>query len=139
MTQQSVCVINYLDHVGVVVGDVQEAMQFYSDVFGISMVPIVEEPTQRVFAAVLEVGQTRIELLQATHSDSTIGRFMERQGPGLHHIAFSVKDINETTNRLRSSGFPLTEEQPREGITGMINFIHPKATHGVLIELVQPK
>ncbi len=139
MAQQTACAVNHLDHVGVVVTDLKEAMRFYIEVFGIKEPPILEEPSQGLVAAILEVGQTRLELLQATREDCTIGRFVAEHGEGIHHIAFAVDDIYKAVDALKARGIPLTGDQPRQGITGIINFIQPIAAHGVLLELVQPQ
>ena len=138
MSQQMACTVNYVDHIGLAVTDLKEAMRFYGEVFGITEPPILEEPSQGLIAAILEVGQTRVELLQATREDSTIGRFVAQHGEGMHHMAFAVDDIYKAVDDLKARGIPLTEEQPRQGLTGTIIFTHPSAARGVLVELVQP-
>lgn len=138
MVQQRACTVNHVDHVGLAVTNLREAVRFYCDVFGIPEPPILEEPSHGLIAVILAVGQTRVELLQATREDSTIGRFIAQHGEGIHHIAFAVDDIHKSVEILEARGIPLTDEQPRQGLTGIISYLHPSATSGVLVELVQP-
>ncbi len=129
--------VDYMDHVGVAVSDIDVAMAFFVETFGVPPAPIEELEDQGVKACLIEVGQTRLELLQPTGPDTSVGRFIERRGEGLHHLAFNVKNVAEGIEAAKSQGLQMIDEAPREGLSGIIAFIHPKSTHGVLTELVQ--
>lgn len=131
------CVVDYVDHVGVAVADIEAAMSFFVETFGVPKTKVEELADQGVRAALIEVGQTRLELLQPTGPETPVGRFIERRGEGLHHLAFNVKDAAESLEAIRSQGLQVIDEAPREGLSGIIAFIHPKSVHGVLTELVQ--
>ena len=134
---QAVCTVQYIDHVGLAVRDLEAAMKLYSEVFGATMGEVLELPDQGVRGTLLEMGQTRLELLEPLDPDTAIGRFLARRGEGLHHLAFHVENIEEKLESLKAHGFELVDLQPRPGITGLIAFIHPRSVHGVLTELVQ--
>ena len=131
------CVVDYVDHVGVAVADIDAAMDFFVGTFGAPPAKVEELEDQGVRAALIEVGQTRLELLQPTGPETPVGRFIERRGEGLHHLAFNVKDVAESLEAVKSQGLQVIDEAPREGLSGLIAFIHPKSTYGVLTELVQ--
>ena len=131
------CVVEYVDHVGVAVSDIDAAMAFFVETFGVPAAEVEELEDQGVRAALIEVGQTRLELLQPTAPETPVGRFIERRGEGLHHLAFNVKDVVEGLEAVKSQGLQVIDEAPREGLSGIIAFIHPKSVHGVLTELVQ--
>ena len=127
-----------LDHVGIAVGDLAQALAFYRDALGLDVEPPEEVPSQRVRAHFVPVGEATIELLEPTSADSPIAKFIEKRGPGVHHLTLRVDDIRETLGRLKARGVRLVDETPREGAEGaLIAFVHPASTHGVLVELKQ--
>lgn len=127
-----------LDHIGIAVGDLSQALAFYRDALGLDVEPPEEVPSQRVRAHFVPVGEATIELLEPTSADSPIAKFIEKRGPGVHHVTLRVDDICDTLARLKARGVRLIDEAPREGAEGaLIAFVHPASTHGVLIELKQ--
>ena len=127
-----------LDHIGIAVGDLSQALAFYRDALGLDVEPPEEVPSQRVRAHFVPVGEATIELLEPTDADSPIAKFIERRGPGVHHVTLRVDDIRDTLGRLKARGVRLIDEAPREGAEGaLIAFVHPASTHGVLVELKQ--
>ena len=131
------CIVDYVDHVGVAVADIEEAMGFFRRVFGTPAAEVEELEDQGVRACLIEVGQTRLELLQPMGPETPVGRFIERRGEGLHHLAFNVKDVSEGLEAVKGQGLQVIDEAPREGLSGLIAFIHPRSAHGVLTELVE--
>jgi len=128
-----------LDHVGIAVKDLSAALAFYRDALGLEVEAAEEVTNQRVRAHFVPVGKSKLELLEATAPESAIARYVEKRGPGLHHITLRVDDIDAAVNHLRSRGIRLIDEHPRPGAEGStIAFIHPSSAHGVLIELKQP-
>jgi len=132
-----------IDHVGVAVADLDEAIAFYGRVFGMRCVHVETNEEQGVREAMLSVGPTPeggcIQLLAPLNPDSTIAKFLDRNGPGVQQVAYTVDDIDATCAALRERGVRLLYETPRRGTAGSrINFVHPKDTGGVLVELVQP-
>jgi methylmalonyl-CoA/ethylmalonyl-CoA epimerase len=128
-----------IDHVGVAVPDLDEAIEFYARVFGMRCVHTEENPEQGVREAMLAVGdgQDRVQLLAPLTPDSTIAKFLERNGPGVQQVAYRVADIDAACAALRERGLRLLYESPRRGTAGTrINFVHPKDAGGVLVELV---
>jgi len=127
-----------LDHVGIAVQDLGKALMFYRDALGLEVETPEEVYSQRVRAHFLQVGQSSIELLEATASDSAIAKYVEKRGPGIHHITLRVPDIRDALAQLKARGVRLVDEQPRPGAEGsLIAFVHPSAAHGVLVELKQ--
>lgn len=127
-----------LDHIGIAVADLAEALAFYRDALGLDVAPPEEVPSQRVRAHFVPLGEAAIELLEPTSPDSPIGKFIAKRGPGVHHVSLRVDDILETLGRLKARGIRLIDEAPREGAEGaLVAFIHPASTHGVLVELKQ--
>jgi methylmalonyl-CoA epimerase len=127
-----------LDHVGIAVRDVAAALAFYRDALGLEVDESEEVASQRVRAHFIRVGEPALELLEATASDSTIAKYLEKRGPGLHHITLGVDDIAAALAQLRARGVRLVDETPRPGAEGaMVAFIHPASAHGVLVELKQ--
>jgi methylmalonyl-CoA/ethylmalonyl-CoA epimerase len=127
-----------LDHIAVAVSDLEKGLTLYVQLLGLDHEGTEEVPEQRVRAALLRAGATRIELVEPTGPDSPIARFIERSGEGLHHIAFQVGHIESALEKLKAHGVRLIDEAPRQGVEGSrIAFVHPSATGGVLIELVQ--
>jgi methylmalonyl-CoA/ethylmalonyl-CoA epimerase len=127
-----------LDHVGIAVQDIDTALAFYRDALGLEIEAPEEVASQRVRARFIPVGESSLELLEATASDSAIAKYIEKRGPGLHHITLRVDDIRAALARLKARGVRLVDEEPRPGAEGaLVAFIHPSAAHGVLIELTQ--
>jgi methylmalonyl-CoA epimerase len=128
-----------LDHIGIAVQDVDKALAFYRDALGLEVEAPEEVRTQRVRAHFIPVGQSALELLEATAADSPIAKFVDKRGPGIHHVTLRVDDIKGTLDHLKARGVRLVDEAPRPGAEGaQVAFIHPSATHGVLVELKQP-
>jgi methylmalonyl-CoA epimerase len=127
-----------LDHIGIAVADLAQALAFYRDALGLDVEPPEEVPSQRVRAHFVPVGEATIELLEPTAADSPIAKFVEKRGPGVHHVTLRVDDIRGALGRLKARGVRLIDEEPREGAGGaLIAFVHPASTHGVLVELKQ--
>jgi methylmalonyl-CoA/ethylmalonyl-CoA epimerase len=132
-------VFGRIDHVGVAVEDIEAAIALYSDGFGMREQHRERVEAFGVDAVLLEVGEGHVELLKPLSPDSAVGKFVERNGPGLHHVAYQTDDIDKTLDAVRGAGIALIDEQPRTGIRGSrVAFLHPKATGGVLTELVEP-
>ncbi|MDI7276273.1 MAG: methylmalonyl-CoA epimerase [Anaerolineae bacterium] len=128
--------IGRIDHIGIAVADLASALDFYDGMLGLPASEVEEVPDQGVRLAVLPVGESRLELLQSTAPDGPVGRFIEKRGEGIHHICFEVDDIEAALAALRDAGVRLIDEQPRTGVGGRrIAFLHPRSSHGVLIEL----
>ena len=132
-----VCTVNYIDHVGVAVKDIEAVLAFFNKVFDVPDAEIVLMEDQGVRATLIEVGQTRLELLEPTGPESGVGRFIERRGEGLHHLAFNVTDISGKLQTLQTLGVDLIDQTPREGLSGTIAFVHPSSVFGILTELVE--
>ncbi|MFC2030604.1 methylmalonyl-CoA epimerase [Chloroflexota bacterium] len=126
-----------IDHLGIVVRDIEEALGVYESALGLPLEEVVEVPDQQVRVAFLPVGDTNVELVQPTSVDTGTARFLEKRGEGVHHICLEVEDIQAALDRLKGQGVPLIDEVPRPGAHGLVAFIHPKGAHGVLIELVE--
>jgi methylmalonyl-CoA/ethylmalonyl-CoA epimerase len=129
--------IKRIDHVAVIVEDLDEALSVYRDALGLVVAKRETIPEQDVKMAFLPSGDSEIELLEPIHPDSGIGRYLARRGEGMHHICLEVDDIETTLAELKGRGAQLIDETPRRGAYGLIAFIHPKSAHGVLIELLQ--
>jgi LAO/AO transport system kinase len=127
-----------LDHVGIAVQDIDKALAFFRDALGLDVEMPEEVASQRVRAHFIPVGESAIELLEATANDSPITKYVEKRGPGMHHITLRVDDIRAVLDQLKARGVRLVDEQPRPGAEGsLVAFIHPSAAHGVLVELKQ--
>jgi methylmalonyl-CoA/ethylmalonyl-CoA epimerase len=128
-----------VDHLGVVVEDLDAAIELYSDRLGMPLQHRETVSEQGVEAALLGVGDSHVELLRPLGEDTPIGRFLAKRGPGLHHTAYRCVDVAETLEQCRARGLRLIDEQPRRGIRdSRVAFLHPASTGGVLTELVQP-
>jgi methylmalonyl-CoA epimerase len=128
-----------LDHVGIAVEDIEAAISLYRDSLGLPLVHREQVPAQGVDAALLDIGESHVELLEPLAPETAVGRFLARRGPGLHHVAYRVADIERTLGDLKSSGMQLIDERARTGIRGSrVAFIHPGSTGGVLTEIVEP-
>ncbi len=129
-----------IDHIGVAVADLDAAIALHRDTFGMALVHRETVEAQGVDAALLDVGETHVELLAPLGEDTPVGRFLAGRGPGLHHVAYRVDDVAATLGSLRAAGLRLIDEAPRAGIRGsQVAFLHPSASGGVLTELVQPR
>jgi methylmalonyl-CoA epimerase len=127
-----------LDHVGIAVKDLPSALAFYRDALGLHVEAPEDVATQRVRAHFIPTGEASLELLEATASDSAIAKYIDKRGPGLHHITLRVEDIRAALDQLKAKGVRLVDEQPRPGAEGaLVAFIHPSSAHGVLVELKQ--
>jgi methylmalonyl-CoA/ethylmalonyl-CoA epimerase len=129
---------SHIEHIGIAVSNLETAISFYENVFGLKCYNIEEVVEQKVRTAFLMVGQTKIELLESTDPEGPIGKFIEKKGEGIHHIAFAVERIEEQLIHAEKLGVKLIDSTPRKGAEGLdIAFLHPKATYGVLIELCE--
>jgi methylmalonyl-CoA/ethylmalonyl-CoA epimerase len=131
--------LSTIDHVGVAVEDIDAALGLYRDSLGMPLVHRETVTEQGVTAALLDVGDAHIELLAPLGPETTVGKFLSRRGPGLHHVAYRVDDIEGTLAKLAAAGLRLIDERARSGIRGSrVAFVHPSSTGGVLTEIVQP-
>ena len=127
-----------LDHVGIAVGELNTALAFYRDVLGLEIDAPEEVPSQRVRAHFIPVGESTLELLEATADDSAIAKFVAKRGPGLHHVCLRVDDIEAAISEMKTRGVRMIDETPRPGAHhSLVAFLHPASTHGVLVELKQ--
>jgi methylmalonyl-CoA/ethylmalonyl-CoA epimerase len=132
-------VFGRIDHIGVAVEDLDEAMALYRDKLGMREQHRETVEEFGVEAVLLEIGEGHVELLSPLAPDSAVGRFLERSGPGIHHVAYHTDDIDSALQSARSAGLRLIDEEPRTGIrNSRVAFLHPKSTGGVLTELVEP-
>ena len=131
------CTINHIDHIGIAVKNIEQSVAFFTSIVGVPKPTISEILDQQVKATLIEIGQTRIELLEATNDDSPVGRFISSKGEGLHHLALNVDSISDKLETLKELNIDLIDQSPREGLSGTIAFIHPKSVFGVLTELVE--
>jgi len=132
--------VTKVDHIGIAVSNLEETLKVYTEVLGLELsgVEVVED--QKVKVAFVPIGDTEIELLESTQPDGPIAKFIEKKGEGIQHIAFRVEDIHAALEDMRQKGVRLIDEQPRYGAGGaQIAFLHPKSTHGVLVELCERK
>ncbi len=132
--------ISHIEHIGIAVKSLEDSIPFYEKVLGLKCYNIEEVKDQKVKTAFFMVGQTKIELLESTDPEGPIGKFIEKKGEGIHHIAFAVKGIEEQLKRMEEQGVTLIDKTPRKGAEGLdIAFLHPKSTLGVLTELCEDK
>ena len=130
--------IEKIHHVGIAVHSLDDALRFYSETLGLPVHASATVEEQGVRAALLTIGQSEIELLEPLSPESPVGKFLERKGEGLHHICFQTPDVDAELEGLKAKGVELVDQQPRKGLAGMICFLHPKASRGVLVELATP-
>jgi methylmalonyl-CoA/ethylmalonyl-CoA epimerase len=127
--------ISHIEHIGIAVNSLEEAIPYYENVLGLKCYAIEEVTDQKVKTAFFMVGQTKIELLESTDPEGPIGKFIEKKGPGVHHLAFAVNNVNEALADVAEKGVLLIDKTGRKGAEGMnIGFLHPKSTLGVLTE-----
>jgi len=129
--------IERIDHIAVVVEDIERALGVFRDALGMELNHMETIPEQDVKIAFLPVGESEIELLEPISSDSGVARFLAKRGEGLHHICLEVEDIDAALAELKGKGIRLINERPVAGAHGRVAFVHPKSTHGVLIELLE--
>lgn len=126
---------SHIEHIGIAVSNLQEAIRYYEDVLGLRCYAIEEVAEQKVRTAFFRVGETKIELLESTDPDGPVGKFIEKRGQGIHHIAFAMKDASRALKEAGEAGVQLIDKTSRKGAEGMdIGFLHPKSTFGVLTE-----
>jgi methylmalonyl-CoA/ethylmalonyl-CoA epimerase len=132
-------VFGRIDHVGVAVEDIDAGLALYGDSFAMPLVHRETVEDQGVEAALLDVGDGHVELLRPLGPDTAVGKFLAKKGPGLHHVAYAVDDIDATLDQLKATGFELIDKVARVGIReSRVAFLHPRSTGGVLIEIVEP-
>ncbi len=132
--------VKSLNHIGIAVRSIDAQRPFYEDALGAEFEGIEEVPSQKVRVAFFRVGNVRLELLESTDSEGPIAKFLDKRGEGLHHLAFTVDDIQARIDQLKHSGLRMIDDKPRGGAHHMqIAFLHPKSSHGVLTELCEPK
>ena len=134
---QGTCTARHLNHVCIAVSDIEETLGFYRRVFGVGSAEIEEIPDQGVRATLVRVGGSQLEFIQPTDPSGGVARFIERRGEGVHHLCFEVEDLQQKLDLLADAGIDLIDKAPRAGLSGQIAFLHPRSTHGVLIELVE--
>ncbi len=130
----------HIEHIGIAVVSLEESIPYYEKVLGLKCYAIEEVAEQKVKTAFFKVGDTKIELLESTDPDGPIGKFIEKKGPGFHHLAFAMEKVGEALKDAADQGVRLIDELPRTGAEGLkIGFLHPKSTQGVLTELCGKK
>ena len=126
----------HIEHIGIAVINLEESIKYYQNILGLECYAVEEIADQKVKTAFFMIGQTKIELLESTDPEGPIGKFLEKKGPGVHHLAFAVADVNEALKDVEAKGVALIDKQGRKGAEGLIiGFLHPKSTQGVLTEL----
>jgi methylmalonyl-CoA/ethylmalonyl-CoA epimerase len=126
----------HIEHIGIAVKDLQASIALYERLLGTPCYAVEDVPEQKVRTAFFRIGQTKIELLESTMPDGPIGKYIEKKGEGVHHIAFAVPDVAVALQEAQTAGFQLIDAQPRNGAEGLsIAFLHPKSTNSVLMEL----
>lgn len=130
--------LTHIEHIGIAVKNIEEQLPYYEEVLGLKCYNIETVEDQKVKTAFFMIGQTKIELLEPTSEESTIAKFIEKRGEGIHHIAFATKNLGESLREIEAKGVRLIDTQPRAGAEGLnIAFLHPKSTGSVLTELCE--
>lgn len=130
--------LTHIEHLGIAVKSLETAIPFYENVLGLKCYAIEEVAEQKVKTAFFKVGQTKIELLESTDPEGPVGKFIEKRGEGVHHMAFAAEGLQESLDQLAEMGITLIDKSPRKGAEGLnIAFLHPKSTFGVLTELCE--
>jgi len=128
----------HIEHIGIAVSNFEESIKYYENVLGLKCYAVEEVVDQKVKTAFFMIGQTKIELLESTDPEGPIGKFIEKKGAGVHHIAFAVDDLASALPAMEAKGVQLIDKRPRRGAEGLnIGFLHPKSTGGVLTELCE--
>lgn len=131
---------SHIEHIGIAVKNLEESIKYYEDVLGLECYNIEEVKDQKVKTAFFKVGEVKIELLESTDPEGPIGKYVEKKGEGIHHIAFAVENIEDKLKHAEEKGIRLIDAEPRKGAEGLdIAFLHPKSTFGVLTELCEDK
>jgi methylmalonyl-CoA/ethylmalonyl-CoA epimerase len=132
--------LTHIEHIGIAVKDLDASIKYYEDILGLKCYALEEVKDQKVKTAFFMLGQTKIELLESTDPEGPIGKFLEKKGEGVHHLAFAVDGIEQALEELDAKGVQLIDKSPRKGAEGLeIAFLHPKSTKGVLTELCENK
>lgn len=130
--------LSHIEHIGIAVKSLKEAIPYYEKVLGLSCYAVEEVKEQKVKTAFFKIGQTKIELLESTDPEGPVGKFVEKRGEGVHHIAFATNGLESTLKEVEENGVRLIDKTPRKGAEGLnIAFLHPKSTFGVLTELCE--
>ncbi|HNX11424.1 MAG TPA: methylmalonyl-CoA epimerase [Paludibacteraceae bacterium] len=130
--------VTHIEHLGIAVNSIEEALPFYENILGLKCYAVEEVADQKVKTAFLKVGQTKIELLESTDPEGAVGKFIEKRGEGIHHLAFAVEGLADALKEAEEKGIRLIDANPRKGAEGLnIAFLHPKSTIGVLTELCE--
>jgi len=130
--------ISHIEHLGIAVKNLEESIRYYEDVLGLTCYAVEEVKDQRVKTAFFMVGQTKIELLESTDPEGPVGKFIEKKGEGIHHMAFAVDGVAKSLSEVEAKGIQLIDKAPRKGAEGLnIAFLHPKSTFGVLTEFCE--
>lgn len=132
--------VTHIEHIGIAVKNLQDSIKYYENVLGLKCYNIEEVADQKVRTAFFKIGQTKIELLESTEPDGPIGKFIEKKGEGIHHLAFHVNNLKDALSEAENNDIRLIDSSPRKGAEGLdIAFLHPKSTNGVLTELCEKK
>ena len=132
--------LSHIEHIGIAVNSLEESIPYYENILGLECYAIEEVKDQKVKTAFFKIGDTKIELLESTDPEGPIGKFIEKRGQGIHHLAFAVNGIEDALNEAEEKGVRLIDKQPRRGAEGLdIGFLHPKSTFGVLTEFCEDK
>lgn len=132
--------VQHINHIGIAVPSIADQRDYYENTLGAIFEGVEDVPSQKVKVAFFRIGDVRLELLEPTDPESTIAKFIEKKGPGLHHVAVTVDDIEQRIAELQEEGVRMIDTEPRVGAhEARIAFLHPKSTHGVLTELCEPK
>jgi methylmalonyl-CoA/ethylmalonyl-CoA epimerase len=130
--------LTHIEHIGIAVRNLEDSIKYYESVLGLKCYSIEEVTDQKVKTAFFKVGQTKIELLESTDPEGPIGKFIEKKGEGIHHLAFHVNNLQKSLDEVSSKGIRLIDNKPRSGAEGLdIAFLHPKSTYGVLTEFCE--
>lgn len=132
--------LTHIEHIGIAVNNLEESIAYYENILGLKCYAVEEVKDQKVKTAFFQVGQTKIELLESTDPEGPIGKYIEKRGQGVHHLAFAVEGIENALTEAENKGVLLIDKQPRKGAEGLhIAFLHPKSTFGVLTEFCEDK
>lgn len=132
--------LSHIEHIGIAVNSLEESIPYYEEVLGLNCYAIEEVKDQKVKTAFFKVGNTKIELLESTDPEGPIGKFIEKRGQGIHHMAFAVDGIENALQEAEEKGIRLIDKEPRKGAEGLdIGFLHPKSTFGVLTEFCEDR
>ena len=132
--------ITHIEHIGIAVRSLEESIAYYEEILGFKCYAVEEVKEQRVKTAFFMVGQTKLELLESTDPEGPVGKFLEKKGEGVHHLAFATSNLEDALTEMEEKGVALIDKTPRKGAEGLdIAFLHPKSTHGILTELCEDK